>query len=307
MTGNEDTRCPECGAPREPDGSPSCDCTARAAAALRETRTAEAAAAEDFDPLRIRPYVADIVRDAPTGPPGPPGPPHPPAPTAVAETGAPGAPGTPGAPDTPGAADAGEPRPPRRSRRTVPLLAAGTGIALIAVAGFALSAYHDPAPDRAAPEVRPGIPDAVTPGPASASAPPPAPRPPAPSPSGPPSAPADPAPSPGSASPTPSPTPSGSASGSASPSPSGTTSGSPRPTPAAVPVLRRGDTGPQVTELQQRLRRLNLYGDRIDGVFTRPVEDAVRNYQLARGITTEPLGEYGPTTRAALQSETPTP
>ncbi|MEU0406311.1 peptidoglycan-binding domain-containing protein [Streptomyces griseorubiginosus] len=49
--------CPECGAPRGADNTPSCGCTLRAADALRETRSAEAAAAEDFDPLRIRPYV----------------------------------------------------------------------------------------------------------------------------------------------------------------------------------------------------------------------------------------------------------
>lgn len=49
--------CPRCGAPRATDGSPSCACTQRASDALRDARTAEAAAAEDFDPLRIRPYV----------------------------------------------------------------------------------------------------------------------------------------------------------------------------------------------------------------------------------------------------------
>lgn len=49
--------CPECGAPRGADNTPSCACTQRASDALRDTRTAEAAAAEDFDPLRIRPYV----------------------------------------------------------------------------------------------------------------------------------------------------------------------------------------------------------------------------------------------------------
>ncbi|MGC5035357.1 peptidoglycan-binding protein, partial [Streptomyces sp. DT73] len=49
--------CPECGAPRQRDNTPSCACTDRAAEALREARTAQAAAAEDFDPLRIRPYV----------------------------------------------------------------------------------------------------------------------------------------------------------------------------------------------------------------------------------------------------------
>ncbi|MFF9085192.1 peptidoglycan-binding protein [Streptomyces sp. NPDC014991] len=203
------------------------------------------------------------------------------------------------------------PRPPRRSRRTVLLAAGGAGIALVAAAGFALSSYHEPARDQGAPEVRQGIPDVGAPGPASASAPPAAPRSPAPppprSPSASASASADPSPSQGSASPSPAPTPSGSASGSASPTPSGTVSGTPHTTPAAAPVLRRGDTGPQVTELQQRLRRLNLYGDQVNGVFTRPVEDAVRNYQLARGIKGDTLGEYGPATRSSLESETAQP
>ncbi|WP_461071149.1 peptidoglycan-binding domain-containing protein [Streptomyces pseudoechinosporeus] len=49
--------CPECGTPREPGGAPSCACAQRAADELLETRYAETAAAEDFDPLRIRPYV----------------------------------------------------------------------------------------------------------------------------------------------------------------------------------------------------------------------------------------------------------
>ncbi|MDX3248896.1 hypothetical protein PV408_45960, partial [Streptomyces sp. ME18-1-4] len=49
--------CPQCGALRAPDNTPSCWCAQRAAESLRDTRTAEAAAAEDFDPLRIRPYV----------------------------------------------------------------------------------------------------------------------------------------------------------------------------------------------------------------------------------------------------------
>ncbi|MFB0617109.1 peptidoglycan-binding protein [Streptomyces sp. AGS-58] len=357
MTGKEDTGCPECGAPREPDHTPSCDCTARAAEALHETRTAEAAAAEDFDPLRIRPYVS--MRDAPGSTPAVPArtpdapeetpdapgetpraPIRPPAATeALAEapdspgpphlTAAPGTPalpdpptwtavsdlpdhpaaesGTPTLPDHQAAGSAPRPRSPRRSRRTVLLAAGGAGIALVAAAAFALSSYHEPSRDRAAPEVRQSIPDAVAPGPAPASAPPAAPRSPAPPPPRSPSASADPSPSQGSASPSPSPTPSGSASGSASPTPSGTVSGTPHTTLAAAPVLRRGDTGPQVTDLQQRLRRLNLYGDRIDGVFTRPVEDAVRDYQLARGIRGDTLGEYGPATRASLESETSQP
>ncbi|MFF1279527.1 peptidoglycan-binding protein [Streptomyces sp. NPDC058299] len=215
--------------------------------------------------------------------------------------------GTSTRPDHPATGSGPRPRSPRRSRRTVLLAAGGAGIALVAAAGFALSSYHEPSRDQTAPEVRQSIPDAVAPGPAPASAPPAAPRSPAPPPPRSPSASADPSPSQGSASPSPTPTPSGSASGSASPTPSGTVSGTPHTTLAAAPVLRRGDTGPQVTDLQQRLRRLNLYGDQINGVFTRPVEDAVRNYQLARRIKGDTPGEYGPATRASLESETSQP
>ncbi|MFH8857483.1 peptidoglycan-binding domain-containing protein [Streptomyces enissocaesilis] len=49
--------CPECGTAREADNTPACACGTRASDALRDARTAQAAAAEDFDPLRIRPYV----------------------------------------------------------------------------------------------------------------------------------------------------------------------------------------------------------------------------------------------------------
>ncbi|WP_217167520.1 peptidoglycan-binding protein [Streptomyces sp. AC512_CC834] len=49
--------CPECGTPRAVDNTPSCACGTRASEALRDARTAQVAAAEDFDPLRIRPYV----------------------------------------------------------------------------------------------------------------------------------------------------------------------------------------------------------------------------------------------------------
>ncbi|MEV5143749.1 peptidoglycan-binding domain-containing protein [Streptomyces sp. NPDC052727] len=299
MTGERGSTCPECGTPRGPDNTPSCDCTARASEALRETRTAEAAAAEDFDPLRIRPYVE--MRPAPEEPrPAPPAetapPPRPRAPAPL---------GPAAEPDAPTAeADAGPLR--RRSRRTVLLAAGGAGVAVVAVAGSALFSYQAPARDRAAQEVRASIPETTPRAPSSATAPAPpvTPRPPLPSPS----ATADPSPSQGSVPPSPAPTASASAShAAASPTPSTTPSGTPRTTPAAAPVLRRGDTGPEVTELQQRLRRLNLYGDRIDGTFTRPVEDAVRNYQLARGIRGDDLGTYGPATRRSLESETTEP
>ncbi|MGW3458910.1 peptidoglycan-binding domain-containing protein [Streptomyces olivaceoviridis] len=301
MTGEQGTTCPECGTPRGPDNTPSCDCTARASEALRETRTAEAAAAEDFDPLRIRPYVEmrSAPEEHPSAPPaGTAPPPHPQLPVS------PLGPVEPDAPTVGTEAD----RPRRRSRRTVLLAAGGAGVAVVAVAGSALFSYQAPVRGRAAQEVRESIPETTTRAPSSATAPAPpvASRPPLPSPS----ATADPSPSQGSASPSPTTTPTASASASraaASPTPSTTPSGTPGTTPAAPPVLRRGDTGPEVTELQQRLRRLNLYAGRIDGIFTRPVEDAVRTYQLARGIMGDGLGTYGPATRRSLESETPEP
>ncbi|WP_181797770.1 peptidoglycan-binding protein, partial [Streptomyces sp. WELS2] len=123
---------------------------------------------------------------------------------------------------------------------------------------------------------------------------------------------APPPPSPTPATPTPtrtttSPTSTPTPSRTPSRTPSPTAPSAPPTTPAAPPVLRRGDTGPEVTELQLRLRRLNLYGDRIDGTYTRPVEDAVRTYQLARGIEEDPLGVYGPATRKSLEKETRDP
>jgi peptidoglycan hydrolase-like protein with peptidoglycan-binding domain len=72
-------------------------------------------------------------------------------------------------------------------------------------------------------------------------------------------------------------------------------------------TLRRGDQGPEVTELQLRLRQLSLYTGRADGTYSGQVEDAVRRYQWARGITDDKSGVYGAATRASLEGETRTP
>jgi peptidoglycan hydrolase-like protein with peptidoglycan-binding domain len=73
-------------------------------------------------------------------------------------------------------------------------------------------------------------------------------------------------------------------------------------------VLRRGDSGAEVAELQDRLRQLWLYNGEIDGDFTPSVEDALRNYQWARGLADESeLGVYDQPTRAMLESETSEP
>ena len=63
-----------------------------------------------------------------------------------------------------------------------------------------------------------------------------------------------------------------------------------------APVLRRGDQGPQVVELQQRLRQVWLYQGDADGRYSHRVEDAVRRHQWHGGINGE-LGVYRPRTR----------
>lgn len=359
--------CPECGAPRNRDNTPSCACTLRASDAFRDARTAEAAAAEDFDPLRIRPYVeldGDSARSTPDG-----------AEERPAEAAHPGTdpsaggPGATGAPDetmslravppeaaSPGGTDAASAlptplgpatappsatdlnlfdatrpiarvpdapapggtggAPPRRGRRGALFAVAAAVVLVVGAAGWAsgMFSYETPSRDGAAPEeVRASVPD-------------PSPE----EPSGEPTAGAS------SASPTssasPSASPSASASASASPSPSASSTS---PTPSApaepstiptsaspsagapeesdedddagfAPVLRRGDRGPEVTELQRRLNQLYLYNDDINGQFSRRVEESLRNYQWSRGIR-EDLGVYGPQTRSRLEAETREP
>ncbi|MGV9356822.1 peptidoglycan-binding protein [Streptomyces misionensis] len=303
--GERGTPCPECGGPRSAAGVPSCDCAERAAEALRGTRAAEAAAAEDFDLLRIRPYVEVGPDDPDATRPVPPVeatlPPHPadgPAGPEVRRFASPAAPGgEPPAPERPGPAGGR-----RRLRRTALVAAAGAGAAAVAAVGLALFSYHSPSRDDAAPDIRESVPDLPPPDPSGTpvhGAPAPSrsaarsPLPPAP-----PSTPSSPSPS----APSPTPTARRTPSGAASPAPSATSA--PHTTPAGAPALRRGDVGPQVVDLQFRLWQLNLYEGAFDGVFTRSVENGVRTYQLARGVQGDPAGVYGPATRAALEGET---
>ncbi|WP_229702727.1 peptidoglycan-binding domain-containing protein [Streptomyces albiflavescens] len=72
-------------------------------------------------------------------------------------------------------------------------------------------------------------------------------------------------------------------------------------------TLQRGDKGPEVTELQLRLRQLSLYMGNDDGKYDNQVEEAVRRYQWARGITADEQGVYGGATRTSLESETTEP
>lgn len=389
--------CPQCAAPRALDGTPSCPCGTHASDALRDARTAQAAAAEDFDPLRIRPYVelegaaerkgtgpgsgapvgpdgrdgqdGRVGRDGPEGlratggepgqqelpnrsdqpvQPNQPAQPVQPSrhsgdtPTISMPMAAgtsrpdsadvrlfeePSAPGTgPAAPPPPSdgtgtAADGGARRP--RRKRTV-LAAAGAVTAVLVTAGFVsgVFSYDTPTRDDALPDdLRASVPDTS---PDAEDAPEAA------APSGG-TAPDGPSPS-GSTAASPGTSPSASASASASagsaapsgpadeddpepatsaPSPSTATE---EPEDEEVPEdepapqdLRRGDDGPQVTELQLRLASLGIYRGDIDENFDRGVENAVKHYQFTRGILNDRLGTYGLPTRERLEAETQKP
>ncbi|MGW3667388.1 peptidoglycan-binding protein [Streptomyces sp. NPDC005141] len=404
--------CPECAAHRALDGTPSCACTSRASDALRDARTAEAAATEDFNPLRIRPYVElgpehsehpGGVRPpaANAGHPGTavPGGPGPAARTAGTGSWAPesasvpvdgpGAPlngaapvngddawpnGVPPAGGTPMPPANGEdaasstmrlnavpadatmrlaavpadatmrlkalpsepratdvrlfqdrsPEPgsrasasdrPGRSRRTGVIAVAGVVVTMVAAAGFAsgLLSYDTPARDGALPkDVRASVPEVLSdktsgsPS-ASTSATSSAPSAPTSSLSASPSASAS--ESDTSATPSRSAT---SAPASTSPSAKPTATGSTASAGSgsngvSAQTLRRGDNGPEVTELQLRMTQLRMYMRTADGRFDRHLEDAVRWYQWARGISGDEPGVYGAATRASLESETTEP
>ncbi|MFC3576624.1 peptidoglycan-binding domain-containing protein [Streptomyces yaanensis] len=345
MNGTNGQACPECGAPRRPDGTPSCGCTRRASDALRDARTAEAAAAEDFDPLRIRPYVGlgaptvDGETDAPahdaapdetmrlTAVPQE----HTPDRAAAAETvslaavpdGTAAFSGAAAADETmrlgtvrdvPGtSASAGEEPPvPRRRRWTLLLAAGGAVVAVVAAAGFASGLFSYDPPERKAAlpqDVRATLPEKS---PSSGSSAPAA-RASASasassSASGKPSPSASESPSPSSTSPSPSSSPTPSQAPTTAPA-----GGSPSPTPSSSheqpigPVLRRGDNNAEVKELQLRLTQIGLYSGPAKGRFDSQVENAVRNYQFSRGITGDEWGVYGPATRTKLESETTEP
>ncbi|MGW4907781.1 peptidoglycan-binding protein [Streptomyces sp. NPDC004270] len=205
----------------------------------------------------------------------------------------------------------GEPRR-RRPRWVLVLSIAGAVIGILAVAGFAsgLFSHVTPTRDTAAPQdVRESVPD-VTPSTGSPSAAAPvtsaqAPAPAVPSASAPVGASTSPT---ASSSRTASPSPSATASRSATPTQSASTTGTAASAqPTSAPVLRPGDSGAEVTELQLRLTQLRLFSGNADGHYGHRTEDAVRTYQLARGIVTDESGVYGTATRAALESETTEP
>ncbi|WP_327319962.1 peptidoglycan-binding domain-containing protein [Streptomyces sp. NBC_01235] len=90
----------------------------------------------------------------------------------------------------------------------------------------------------------------------------------------------------------------------------------PTPTPAATSsqsadpdgagTLREGDSGPEVTDLQQRLLRIpNVYDNGpTDGRYDTVLTEAVARFQLWYGIRGDESGVYGDDTRRDLESRT---
>ncbi|MGW1807316.1 peptidoglycan-binding protein [Streptomyces sp. NPDC002078] len=96
-------------------------------------------------------------------------------------------------------------------------------------------------------------------------------------------------------------------------SPAPTPTASPAPTAATAATdpdgpgtLRLGDTGPGVTELQERLLRIpDVYRDgSTSGTYDADLTAAVARFQLWYGISGDETGVYGNDTRRALESRT---
>ncbi|RSS62840.1 peptidoglycan-binding protein [Streptomyces sp. WAC06614] len=185
----------------------------------------------------------------------------------------------------------------RRKRGGLPLLAGVGAVAVIGGVAAALTLFPDSGEsDRALPDPSPTAPAvSVAPvGPTQSGAPTAAP-----------SAPASRAASPSASRPA---APASSASAKPAPSPSasaGKPAGAAPPPPVAPPQgpsLRKGDFGPEVRNLQQRLRRMDYFDGRADGRYDDGTEWAVAAFQEDYGISQDPPGVYGPTTRQALES-----
>lgn len=304
MTGH---MCPECGEPPGAGGraGPGCHCAERAAGTPGAERQPGLASPGHFDPLRIRPYVTlRNVDEGGTGGGGEPGPATVPLmlPYVV----------DPAAGDEPHAlvsVDLTPARHRRPRRRNTGLMVVAAAIAVAGTAAVASGLFSG------GNEREKALPDRETSMPSIAVLP---------------------------DGPSSSPSRSASVSGQASASPSGTASAArfaPRASaglsgpaaPAAAPssasstsasatgstpqatswrtsdTLRSGDSGPEVTELQQRLAEASLYTGPMDGTYSESVEDAVRAFQRDRHVRGDPRGAYGPNTRRALESETQEP
>ncbi|MER5935941.1 peptidoglycan-binding domain-containing protein [Streptomyces sp. NPDC001928] len=296
--------CPECGTPRASDATPACSCARRASDARRDARAAERAAAEDFDPVRIRPFV-ELGEDTGTDRSGDEVPREQ---GDLADTDPiPTQPHLPAAQETPGETDLPDTdayRGSRRRHRALVVTGAGVTLGVLLTGAFlgGLFTYESPTRDGSvSDDVRAPVPDGTVEdgtSPEGRSAAVPAASPSHTSTPSPSTTPGDTSPAPSSASPTSVPS-----------SPSATATAAPEPSDAQArpPVLRLGDQGPEVAELQLRLRQIGLYAADVDGDYDRRVESAVGTYQLTRVVLSDESGVYGSATRTSLESETSEP
>lgn len=76
--------------------------------------------------------------------------------------------------------------------------------------------------------------------------------------------------------------------------------------PDGAGTLREGDSGSEVTELQERLRQVpNVYQDgSTSGAYDTVLTEAVARFQLWYGVRGDENGVYGNDTRLALESRT---
>ncbi|MFB8088080.1 peptidoglycan-binding protein [Streptomyces sp. NPDC055992] len=341
--------CPECGTDSRPGAGPGCACASRAAygatgapghvtdperAAEQQRiadehhagRSAEMAAAEDFDPLRIRPYVTlggDTA--APTTP--PPGAPRVHGPEGDAATTMPLFLD----PASPPPADAGasdgtallltgpDPVAPRRRKPFAAVIAGAAVVTVVGTAAFIGGLFNGDGNgeadlDQALPSTVATLPDeSGEPSPSTTSSASPSPsRSASPSSSAPASASAS-ASTSASASASRSATASSSASGTGAPSSPAATAQSSGPAqgvapPAATPdeagTLRRGDRGTAVADLQNRLREVWVYNGPVDSEYGSRTEQAVSDLQVWWNIDGDPDGVYGPNTRSRLEAVT---
>jgi peptidoglycan hydrolase-like protein with peptidoglycan-binding domain len=65
-------------------------------------------------------------------------------------------------------------------------------------------------------------------------------------------------------------------------------------------VLKRGSSGPEVKDLQEKLKELGFDPNGVDGNFGPGTESAVRAFQNSKGLDAD--GKAGPNTIAAIQS-----
>ncbi|SEC59616.1 Putative peptidoglycan binding domain-containing protein [Streptomyces sp. 3213] len=87
---------------------------------------------------------------------------------------------------------------------------------------------------------------------------------------------------------------------------SATATGTGTADPDGAGTLREGDSGPEVTELEQRLLRIpNVYENgSTSGQFDATLREAVARFQLWYGIRGDENGVYGDDTRKDLESRT---